>query len=129
MYFLNSMIPGFRAVKIYNVGDCFWFQMKDKDQMCLNTSFDQFGAFLQVLQPIFSLWAIMAHTRVITSFQNSCGIGLKNLHRALFMIWKIIVDLFHCFMRKLWSIITSTSTITSRLKRLFISSLPWLEFF
>ena len=51
--------------------------MKDKDQnMYLNKSLDQFGAFLQVLQPIFSLWAIMAHTRVITSFQSSCGIGL-----------------------------------------------------
>ena len=61
--------------------------MKDKDQnMYLNKSFDQFGVFLQVLQPIFSLWAIMAHTRVITSFQSSSGIGLITTQNFFFLI-------------------------------------------
>jgi len=44
--------------------------------MYLKTSFDQLVAFLQVLQPNFSLWAIMAQPRVIVSFQSLCGIGL-----------------------------------------------------
>ena len=47
--------------------------------MYLKTSFDQLVAFLQVLQPNFSLWAIMAQPRVITSFQSSCGIGQGRL--------------------------------------------------
>ena len=47
MSFLIFLIPGFIAVKIYNIGDCFWFQMKNKDQnIYFNTSFDQFVAFL-----------------------------------------------------------------------------------
>ena len=72
------MIPGFIVVKIYNIGDSIWFQWKDKVQiMYLSASFEQLMAFLQVLQSIFSIWAIMAHTRVITSFQRSCGIELK----------------------------------------------------
>ena len=63
---------------MYCLGDCFWFQLKDKGpNMYLKTSFDQLVAFLQVLQPNFSLWAIMAQPRVITSFQSSCGIGLN----------------------------------------------------
>ena len=45
MSFLILMIPGFIAVKIYNIGDCFWFQMKDKDQnMYFKTSFDKLVA-------------------------------------------------------------------------------------
>ena len=50
--------------------------------MYLKTNFDQFVAALQVLQPIFSMWAIMAQPRVITSFQSLCGIGLRNRYFA-----------------------------------------------
>ena len=47
MSFLILMIPGFIAVKIYNPGDYFWFQMKDKYQnMYFQTSFDKLVAFL-----------------------------------------------------------------------------------
>ena len=78
MTFLIYMMLGFIAVKKYNISDCFWFEWYYKVQnMDLKTSFDQLMAFLQVLKPIFSIWAIMAHTRVITSFQSSCGIGLS----------------------------------------------------
>ena len=60
-------------------GDYFWFQWQDNDpNIHFKTSFDQLMAFLQVLKPIFFIWAIMAHTRVITSFQSLCGIGLKH---------------------------------------------------
>ena len=73
------MIPGFILVKFYYKSDHFWFSYKDKNpNMYLKTSFDQLVAFLQVLQPNFSLWAIMAQPRVIMSFQSSCGIGLRN---------------------------------------------------
>ena len=72
------MIPGFILVKFYYKSDHFWFSYKDKNpNMYLKTSFDQLVAFLQVLQPNFSLWAIMAQPRVITSFQSLCGIGLN----------------------------------------------------
>ena len=81
MSFLIFMSPGFIAVKIYNVGDCFWFHMKNKDQnMYFKTSFEQLMAFLYVLQPISPLWAIKAHTCVITSFQSLCGIRLIIVH-------------------------------------------------
>jgi len=51
--------------------------------MYLKTSFDQLLAFLQVLKPIISVWAIMAYTQVITTFQTLCGIGLTNTsHRS-----------------------------------------------
>ena len=79
------MIPGFILVKFYYKSDHFWFSYKDKNpNMYLKTSFDQLVAFLQVLQPNFSLWAIMAQPRVITSFQSSCGIGLMFKHPVYF---------------------------------------------
>ena len=72
------MVPGFIEVKIYYIGNCFWFQWKDKGpNIYLKTSLDQLVTFLQALKPIFSMWAIMAQPRVITSFQSSCGIGLR----------------------------------------------------
>ena len=47
MSFLIFMIAGFIVVKIYIVGDCFWFQMKDRYQIIyFQTSFDQLVAFL-----------------------------------------------------------------------------------
>ena len=71
------MIPGFILVKFYYKSDHFWFSYKEKNPyMYLKTSFDQLVAFLQVFQLMFSMWAIMAQPRVITSFQNSCGIEL-----------------------------------------------------
>ena len=71
------MIPGFIVVKVYYISDCFCFQWKYIDPtIYLKTNFDQLVAALQVLQPIFSMRAIMAQPRVITSFQSSCGIGL-----------------------------------------------------
>ena len=33
MSFLIFVIPGFIAVKVYNIGDSIWFQWKDKDQI------------------------------------------------------------------------------------------------
>ena len=72
------MIPGFILVKFYYKSDHFWFSYNDRNpNMYLKTSFDQLVAFLQVLQPNFSLWAIMAQPCVITSFQSSCEIGLN----------------------------------------------------
>ena len=66
-------IPGFILVKFYYKSDHFWFSYKDKNpNMYLKTSFDQLVAFLQVLQPNFSLWAIMAQPRVITSKTIKC---------------------------------------------------------
>ena len=73
------MTQGFVAVIIFNISDCFWLQWNNKDpNVYLKTIFEYFLAFLQVLQPMFSIWAIMAHTHVITSFQSSCGIGLMS---------------------------------------------------
>ena len=47
MSFLILMIPEFIAVKIYNPGDYFWFQMKDEYQnIYFQTSFDKLVAFL-----------------------------------------------------------------------------------
>ena len=60
--------------------------------MYLKTIFDQFVVILQVLKPTFSIWAIMAHTRVIMSFQSSYGIGL--IVGALKCV-KMIYGLFH----------------------------------
>ena len=51
--------------------------------MYLKTSFDQLVAFLQVLQPNFSLWAIMAQPCVTTSFQSLCGIGLRGHSKTM----------------------------------------------
>ena len=79
MSFLILMIPEFIVVIVYYISDCFCFQWKHIDpKMYLKTNFDQLVAALQVLQPIFSMWVIMAQPRVITSFQSSCGIGLSN---------------------------------------------------
>ena len=47
-----------------------------RSQNVFENKYDQLMATSQVLQPIFSMWAIMAQPRVITSFQSSCGIGL-----------------------------------------------------
>ena len=74
------MIPEFIVVIVYYISDCFCFQWKHIDpRMFLKTNFDQLLSALQVLQPIFSMWAIMAQPRVITSFQSSCGIGQGRL--------------------------------------------------
>ena len=63
--------------------------------MFLKTNFDQLLSALQVLQPIFSMWAIMAQPRVITSFQSSCGIGLKcRLPQSLFVTKKLEKKVF-----------------------------------
>ena len=77
MSFLIFLTQGFIAVIIFNISDCFWLQWKDKGpNVYLKTIFDYFLAFLQVLQPIFSIWAIMAPNHVITSFQSLFEIGL-----------------------------------------------------
>ena len=66
------MIPGVIVVIVFGLNGGIKIQMCIKKQIFINW-------LHQILQPVFSLWAIMNQPRVITSFQSLCGIGLMEI--------------------------------------------------